>query len=128
MNTRILELFLKENSAWEDMISRQRKEIPLLDKMILGIVEEKKGLKEEMEKVFQHLRDEMHKQEKHMDELKEELGKQQRYLISERKNTIGDPYSINTFFSQKVLRERIKEVERSFVELKCNYLNYVATI
>lgn len=73
MNTRILELFLKENSAWEDMISRQRKEIPLLDKMILGIVEEKKGLKEEMEKVFQHLREEMHKQEKHMDELKEEL-------------------------------------------------------
>ena len=128
MDTRILELFIKENSAWEDMIIRQRKEIPLLDKLITGIVEEKKGLNEEMEKVFRHLKNEMHKQEKHMDELREELDKQQKYLVDERKRHIGDPYSINTLFSQKVLRERIKEVEKSFVELKCNYLNYVATI
>jgi hypothetical protein len=128
MDARILELFIKENSAWEDMISRQRKEIPLLDKMITGIVEEKKGLKEEIEKVFRHLKTEMHKQEKHMDDLREELDKQQKYLIKERKTHIGDPYSINALFSQKVLRERIKEVEKSFVELKCNYLNYVATI
>jgi hypothetical protein len=128
MDSRILELFLKENSAWEDMISRQRKEIPLIDEMITSIVEEKKGLKEEMTKVFRHLKNEMHQQEKHMDDLKEELTKQQKYLVAERKNTIGDPYSINTFFSQKVLRERIKEVEKRFVELKCNYLNYVATI
>ncbi len=128
MDSRILELFLKENSAWEDMISRQRREIPLLDKMITHILEEKKEIKEEKTKVIHFLKNEMHKQEKHMDDLKEELSRQQKYLISERKNTIGDPYSINTLFSQKVLRERIREVEKSFVELKCNYLNYVATI
>jgi len=128
MDSRILELFIKENSAWEDMITRQIKEIPLLDKLITGIVEEKKGIKVEMENVFRHLKTDMHKQEKHMDDLKEELQKQQQYLAWERKSHIGDAYSINAIFSQKVLRERIKEVEKSFVELKCNYLNYVATI
>jgi hypothetical protein len=128
MDSRILELFLKENSAWEDMISRQRGEIPVLDSMITNIVEGKKEMKEDAARVFRFLKNEMNKQVKHMDDLREELTKQQKYLIAERKNTIGDPYSINTFFSQKVLRERIKDVEKSFVELKCNYLNYVATI
>jgi hypothetical protein len=128
MDSRILELFIKENSAWEDMITRQLKEIPLLDKLISRIVEEKKGIKVEMENVFRHLKNDMHKQEKHMDDLKEELEKQQQYLAHERKSHIGDSYSINALFSQKVLRERIREVEKSFVELKCNYLNYVATI
>ncbi len=110
------------------MITRQRREIPLLDKMITHILEEKKEIKEEKTKVIHFLKNEMHKQEKHMDDLKEELSRQQKYLISERKNTIGYPYSINTLFSQKVLRERIREVEKSFVEMKCNYLNHVATI
>jgi len=128
MDIRVLDLFIKENSAWEDMISRQRKEIPLLDQMITCIVEEKKVLKEDMAEIFRHLRKDMLQQEKYMAELTEELGKQQKYLISEIKNKIGDPYSINTFFSQKILRERIQDVEKSFVELKCNYLNYIATI
>ncbi len=118
---------MKENSAWEDMISRQRKEIPLLDQMITNIVEEE-VMKDDKARVFLHLRNEIHKTEKHMDELKDDLNRQQKYLLAERKRTTADPYSINTFFSQKVLRERIREVEKSFVELKCNYLNYVATI
>ena len=128
MDSRILELFIKENSAWEDMITRQLKEIPLLDKLITRIVAEKTGIRDDMGKVFRHLKNDMFKQEKHMDDLKEELEKQQQYLALERKSHIGDSYSINALFSQKVLRERIREVEKSFVELKCNYLNYVATI
>ena len=131
MNSRILDLFIKENSAWEDMISRQRGEIPLLDQLVTHIVEqkeEKKQMKDNTTQVFHHLKHEMHKQEKNMDELKDELQRQQRYLLSERKNTIGQKYSLDTFFSQKVLRERIREVERGFLELKSHYFNYLATI
>jgi hypothetical protein len=128
MDYRILDLFMKENSAWEDMISRQRAELPILDTLITNIITEKKNMKDEVEKIFRFLKNEMIEQEKHMDDLKHELEKQQKYLVAERRRSIGDPYSINTLFSQKVLRERIKDVEKSFVELKCNYLNYVATI
>ena len=131
MNSRILDLFIKENSAWEDMISRQRGEIPLLDQLVTQIVEQKeqkKQMKDNTAQVFQHLKHEMHIQEKNMDELKEELQKQQQYLLLERKNTIGQKYSLETFFSQKHLRERIREVERGFLELKSHYFNYLATI
>jgi hypothetical protein len=70
----------------------------------------------------------MVEQEKNMEKLEVELGKQQKYLHEQRSRKGSDPHSINTLFSQKILRERIKDVERSFVELKCNYLNYIATI
>lgn len=42
MNGRILELFMKENDAWDDMITRQKKEIPNLQRMISSIFEGKK--------------------------------------------------------------------------------------
>lgn len=127
MDYRILDLFMKENDAWEDMIARQKVELPRLDKLITRIMADKK-VKDESARVFDHLRRQMEDQEKHMEELEVELGKQQRYLHDQRKRRNEDPHSINTFFSQKILRERIRDVERNFVELKCNYLNYIATI
>jgi len=127
MNYNILDLFMKENDAWEDMISRQKVELPLLDKMITGIMEEMK-MKDHSKRVFTHLRQEMEVQEKQMEDLERELQKQQDFLERQRRQLGEDPYSINTFFSQKILRERIKDVEKNFVELKCNYLNYIATI
>jgi phenylalanyl-tRNA synthetase alpha subunit len=128
MDYRILELFIKENDAWEDMIRRQKMEMPVLDAMITNIVADKKGLKEERSRVYQYLHHEMQKAQHSMDELEKELMKQQQYLSSERKRKSSDPYSIDTFNSQTILRSRIKDVEKNFVELKCNYLNYVATI
>lgn len=123
-----MELFIKENDAWEDMIRRQKVELPMLDAMVSNIVAEKKGLKEDSSRVFNHLRYEMQVQQRSMEELSEELLKQQQFLNTERRRRNGDPYSIDTFNSQNILRNRIKDVEKRFVDLKCNYLNYVATI
>jgi len=127
MDYKILDLFLKENDAWEDMIATQKGELPKLDKLITRIVEEK-PTRGDSAKVFKHLKRQMEDQTKHMSELVIELEKQQRYLHEQRKRKNEDAHSINTFFSQKILRERIRDVERNFVELKCNYLNYIATI
>ncbi len=127
MDYKILDLFMKENDAWEDMIARHKVELPKLDKLVTRIIADK-GIKADAARVFNHLRSQMEDQEKHMQDLVQELGKQQRYLHDQRKRKNEDPHSINTFFSQKVLRERIRDVERNFLELKCNYLNYIATI
>lgn len=127
MDNRILDLFMKENDAWEDMIARQKNELPRLDKMVSSIMADKK-IREDKATVFSHLRREMEAQARHMAELEQELDKQQKYLNEQRRRKGVDPHSINTFFSQKILRERIKDVEKNFVELKCNYLNYIATI
>jgi hypothetical protein len=127
MDYRILELFIKENDAWDDMIRRQKVELPILDALVTNIVQDKR-LQEDSNRVFTHLKHEMQEQQKLMAELTKELEKQQLYLITERKRKNQDPFSIDTFNSQNILRSRIKDVERNFVEIKCNYLNYVASI
>lgn len=130
MDYKILELFIKENDAWDHMINRQRVELPQLDAMISSIVEERKAnLREDRTRIFEHFKKEMAEQQHYMDEVSRDLAAQQAKLTAERnRKTNNDPYSIQTLNSQNVLRSRIRDIEKKFVELKCNYLNYVATI
>jgi hypothetical protein len=127
MDTRIVDLFIKENDAWDDMITRQKSEIPTLEKMLSDVVMERKNIGENALANVHFLKKEMSTQEEHMCALREELAKQQNYLVMEKKAD-GDEFAINTVSSQNILRERIRSVERTFIELKCNFLNYMATI
>ena len=127
MDTRIVDLFIKENDAWDDMITRQKSEIPTLEKMLIEVVREKRNIGEDTLANVNLLKSEMLTQQEHMVILKEELAKQQIFLVKEKKAD-GDPFQINTVSSQNILRERIRGVERTFIELKCNFLNYMATI
>ena len=63
------------------------------------------------------------KQDNTMSEIKAELARQQDFLASESK---GNSYPVHTLLSQNALRERIRNAERRFLDLKCNYLNYLA--
>jgi hypothetical protein len=126
MDARIVDLFIKENDAWDDMITRQRSEIPTLEKMLNEVIQEKKEVREHTLANVRLLKNEMQAQEKFMAELKDELAKQQHLLVKEKKAD-GDKFPINTVSSQNILRERIRNVERTFIELKCNFLNYMAT-
>ena len=127
MDNRIVDLFIKENDAWDDMITRQTKEIPTLEKMLSQVIQQKSSVGEETLANVTFLKHEMQIQEKYMGDLKQELARQQSYLVKERKIE-SDPHAINTVSSQNVLRERIRNVEKTFIELKCNFLNYMATI
>ena len=127
MDTRIVDLFIKENDAWDDMITRQKSEIPTLEKMLSEVILDRKNIGEDALANVSFLKKEMSNQEEHMGALKEELAKQQHYLVKEKKAD-GDKFAINTVSSQNILRERIRSVERTFIELKCNFLNYMATI
>jgi hypothetical protein len=109
------------------MITRQKSEIPTLEKMLSDVIMEKKNIGEDALANVSFLKKEMSNQEEHMGALKEELAKQQHYLVKEKKED-GDKFAINTVSSQNILRERIRSVERTFIELKCNFLNYMATI
>jgi mevalonate kinase len=115
---------MKENDAWDDMITRQKREIPDLENMLSAAMKYKKQMNEETATSFQHLKKEMHNQQDFMDEIKHELAKQQRYLANEKK--VKD-FPINSLLMQNALRERIRIVEKNFLDLKCNYLNYLAS-
>lgn len=126
MDTRIVDLFIKENDAWDDMITRQRSEIPSLEKMLNEVISTKRDVGEHTLASVNLLKNEMQAQEKFMGEIKDELARQQNLLVKEKKSD-ADNFRINTVSSQNILRERIRNVERTFIELKCNFLNYMAT-
>ncbi|MFM7769828.1 MAG: hypothetical protein ACKO8Q_04660, partial [Bacteroidota bacterium] len=57
MDYTILELFIKENHAWDHMINRQRLELPQLDAMISNVFEERRGrLRDQSVRIFDHLK------------------------------------------------------------------------
>ena len=85
MNGKILELFMKENDAWDDMITRQKKEIPDLENMVSDIMKDRKNLDGAIAQGVNLLKHEMHEQENTMTEIKAELAKQQDFLASESK-------------------------------------------
>jgi hypothetical protein len=91
--------------------------------MISSIFEGKKFQDEEIASNVNHLKSEMQAHETCMTNIKEELAKQQDFLASERR---GNSYPVHTLLSQNALRERIRNAERQFLDLKCNYLNYLA--
>jgi uncharacterized protein (UPF0335 family) len=127
MDNRILDLFMKENDAWDDMITRQSREIPTLERTLSEIFTDRKGVGRDTLANVTFLRAEMQSQERQMVELKNDLAVQQTKLAREMRSD-ADPFAIQTVNSQNILRERIKKVERTFLDLKCNFLNYLATI
>ena len=126
MNGRILELFMKENEAWDDMITRQSKEIPDFEKMLTSMVEKKPYVADEILSSVKILKYEMQEQETCMAAVIEDLARQQNFLLSEKKIE-AEGYGVHTLLSQNVLRERIRNVEKKFLDLKCNFLNYLAS-
>ncbi|MFN5421922.1 MAG: hypothetical protein ACK5AO_01535 [bacterium] len=124
MNGRILELFMKENDAWDDLINRHSKEIPDLENMINAIFDKKKYVDEEVISNVNVLKNEFREQGNHMISIREALAEQQTYLADEKRR---EPFPVKTLMSQNALRERIRTVEKKFLDLKCNYLNYVAS-
>jgi uncharacterized protein (UPF0335 family) len=127
MDNRIIDLFMKENDAWDDMITRQSREIPTLERTLSEIFKDNKRVGSDTMANVSILRSEMQSQERQMVELKNDLARQQTLLAREKRSD-GDPFAIQTVNSQNILRERIKKVEKTFLDLKCNFLNYLATI
>jgi len=124
MDGKILEMFMKENDAWDDLIARQSKELPQLENMLASIFNREHNLDEEIIANASLLKDEMILQESQMLEIREHLAKQQDLLASEKKSM---SYPAHSLLSQNALREKIRDIERKFLDLKCNYLNYLAT-
>ena len=123
MDGKILEMFMKENDAWDDLIARQSKELPQLENMLASIFK-RKNVDEEIIANASLLKDEMQLQETQMLEIRAHLAKQQHLLAIEQRST---SYPAHSLLSQNALREKIRDIERKFLDLKCNYLNYLAT-
>jgi len=61
-----------------------------------------------------------------MQKLENDIAIQQQRL--EKDCELKDQYDVDAFCTQDILRDRIKAIEKTFIELKCNFLKYISAI
>jgi hypothetical protein len=115
-------LYLDENAGWLKVITTQADELPVLEK----ILHEKESGIEDMVAEKDHFTKLLQLQHEQMKQLNNELSAQQSRLEKDAAGT--SLYDIESLCSQDILRDRIREVEGKYVELKCNFMRFMSAI
>ncbi len=114
-------LFMSENAGWQDTIKAQVNEIPaMLESALHGISE---TVKKDRDTILRQL---LVKQKNEMKQLDDDIETQQQRLVKDCE--LSNQYDIDAFCTQDILRERIRAIEKAYIDLKCNFLNYVTMI
>lgn len=119
-------LYMNENANWQKTLTDQCNELPVLEKM-LGDAMEKVDILEESEiGVDTHFRRQLVEQQQEITMLNNELSYQQQRLANDSKKNLT--YDTHALCSQDILRDKIKDVEKKYVELKCNFMKFLSTV
>lgn len=118
--------YINENEGWQQMIRQQAKEIPHLEKMLKSITSEDVLAKDEKQRGKSHFDKQLEIQQKEMLMINNELGIQQKRLALDCQNNINN--DIDAFCTQDILRQRIRDIEKTYLELKCNFMVYLSTV
>ena len=115
-----LKLYINENEGWQQVLQVQTNEIPTMKKLLSEVtaVENITGKS--------HFDKQLVIQQKEMNQLNEELEEQQKRLAVDCETNMQ--YDIDAFCTQDILRERIKAIEKTYIDLKCNFMNYLSII
>jgi hypothetical protein len=117
-------LFIQENINWQNTIKSQAGEIPGWEERLVSALKIAGGAGMKREDSF--FCSELIFQQTQMKKLEDDIEMQQNRLNKDCE--IKNQYDIDAFCTQDILRERIKAIEKTYIELKCNFLNYLASI
>ena len=115
-------LFLHENEGWEKTINHQSEELPDLEAL----------LSDKDEAIASHPEEQAYFLEL-LNSRKEEL-RLLRNLLNEQQQRLKEVvtaetlYNFNALCAQDILRNRIRDVQQRFIELKCNFLRYLSGV
>jgi hypothetical protein len=118
--------YLNENEGWQQVIQMQRNEIPQLEKILTTVVYDVHTAKDKMELGKIHFGKQLEMQRKEMALLNQELDMQQKRLANDCDADIEN--DIDAFCTQDILRQRIRDIEKTYLELKCNFMTYLSTV
>lgn len=120
-----LKLYLNENEGWLQTLKLHTSEIPAMKTMLTAIDTSETTV--ENEKRGKDLfNSQLAVQQSAMQLLNEEFNQQQERLKKDSETDIR--YDIDAFCTQDILRERIKAIEKMYIDLKCSFMNYVAAM
>lgn len=118
--------YLNENEGWQQVIQQQRKEIPELEKILTTVIYDEISPVDEITSCKIHFGKQLEIQRIEMTLLNGELEEQQKRLVKDCEN--GNCNDIDAFCTQDILRQRIRDIEKTYVELKCNFMTYLSTV
>ena len=119
-----VQLYLAENASWMKMLVTQKDEIPELKKLLPGNKIAEQNSRTDIEKDL--FRKELTLQQEEMTQLNTALDQQQERLRTDTAKKYL--YDIDSLCSQDILRDRIKEIEKKYIELKCSFMKFLATV
>jgi hypothetical protein len=61
-----------------------------------------------------------------MKKLDEAIEEQKKRLLHDC--DLKNQQDVDAFCTQDILRQRIKAIEKTYIDLKCNFMNYLSTI
>ncbi len=119
-------LYLNENMEWQKKLSFQNNELPGLEEMLQEVLTVIGLPGKEVTDGDLVILSQLNKQKIRMKELNTELDVQQWRLEND---TIHTPvHELQLLCNQDILRERIKEIEKRYVDLKCSLLKYIPVV
>lgn len=123
----MLDFFIRENDAWEDVIDRRDREIPDLERLMADRMSDMRSMPDTSRDNLKCLHEGMERQRALLLSLRKELEEQQRFLVKGQAMD-ADSFAIHSLARQNLLRERIRAAERTFIELKCDFLNQLSAV
>ena len=113
-------MFINENEGWEKTITSQSNEIPILKELLTDKPDT--GVSPSSESAY--FQEALSNLKKELSMLSELLKEQQQRLNDDI--VAMEFYNFDALCSQDILRNRIREAQQHFIEMKCNFLRYLS--
>jgi hypothetical protein len=117
--------FINENKSWQQSLDLYRQEMPKLQQMLAEAEADESIGPQEKDACAYHFRTEFLHQQDELLQLSRDLAEQQKRLTKDCANNAI--YDIEAFCYQDIIRNRVKEVQKTFTELKCSFMSFLST-
>lgn len=119
-------LYMDENRNWQDALAVRKHEVLKMEKMLVQAVLVDDAAAEDESGTDVHFYQQLMKQHQSFEELNNELQVQRERLVYDSKNK--SVYDTEALCTQDILRERIRDIEKRYAELKCSFMQYLSAI
>ncbi len=118
--------FMNENRGWQQSLEMYQREMPEIQQLLAEAEADESISPEERDACQHHFRAEFFHQQEEMNLVRFDLDEQQKRLNKDcASNAV---YDIEALCYQDIIRSRVKELQKAFVELKCNFMSFLSTV